>query len=401
MQVRDYCTIALPLAPDDRWPRGSGGTRLTLEKDADGSRGSQSVTGSAEFQLAVRCCRSAFEKASLDAPSSGFDWPRFLDLVRFHRIEGLAWQALSGASPKAPEPVMARLSDAAAAIAATNLRASLNSGRLLTLFRSAHLNILFLKGVTLGALAYGNPALKAAIDIDVLVDAADLRRAAAILREAGYELLMPVESGGDRTLLSWHGDWKESVWTKDCGLSQLDLHSAAADNPALIPSITASAPTQEVDIGNGISLPTLAREELVAYLGVHGASSAWFRLKWISDFAALIHGLGSSEIEKLYARSNELGAARAAGQAFLLADRLFGTLSGCSGLRAELLADRTIRWLVQIAQGLLERGPVEPTGSLLGTLPIHGAQFLLRSDLAFRLSEFRGQARRALWRARL
>ena len=110
---------------------------------------------------------------------------------------------------------------------------------------------------------------------------------------------------------------------------QVDLHVAAADNPMLIPGITAYSPTQEVDIGNGIRLKTLARDELVAYLAVHGASSLWFRLKWIADFAALVDGSSGMEFRRLYMRSQELGAGRAAGQALLLADRLFGTLDNC------------------------------------------------------------------------
>lgn len=47
---------------------------------------------------------------------------------------------------------------------------------------------------------------------------------------------------------------------------------------------------QLVEVACGIELPTLARDEPSAHLCVHGASSAWFRLKWITDLAALIDG---------------------------------------------------------------------------------------------------------------
>ena len=59
---------------------------------------------------------------------------------------------------------------------------------------------------------------------------------------------------------------------------------------------------------------------------MHGASSLWFRLKWITDLAAILQPLSGSEIEHRYARSQELGAGRASGHALLLADTLYGTL---------------------------------------------------------------------------
>ena len=81
------------------------------------------------------------------------------------------------------------------------------------------------------------------------------------------------------------------------------------------PSLDVHSPAQEVEIAPGIALPTLADEELFAYLAVHGASSAWFRLKWIADFAAILDARTGAEIERIYQKSQVLGAGRAAGQA--------------------------------------------------------------------------------------
>lgn len=329
----------------------------------------------------------------------GVDWRRFLEIARFHRIEGLAWHALSPL--ELPDSVLSQLREAADAIAGASLRASLECMDLRHRFECAGLPVLFLKGLTLGELAYGNPALKAAVDIDLLIDPGDLDYAAAILRSGGYKLVAPPASVSDATLRSWHRDWKESVWAKGDRSLQLDLHTRTSDNPALIPDIDVHSSTQEVDVGNGVRLPTLASDELVAYLAVHGASSAWFRLKWASDFAALIDGFTGGELERLYARTLELGAGRAAGQAFLLADRLFGSLADCAALRADLLKDRWIRRLVAVALRLLIRQPVEPTASRSGTLPIHQAQFWLLPGFGHRMTELSGQARRFYWRGRL
>jgi hypothetical protein len=321
------------------------------------------------------------------------DWREFLRLVQFHRIEGLAWNALAPAA--LPADIRETLAEAASAIAANDLRARSECRLLQSTFEAEGVPLLFLKGATLGALAYGNPSLKSAIDIDLLIDPADLGRAAAVLRKCGYRLVAPQDSPDDRVLRAWHRGWKESVWANAL---QLDLHTRTADNPRLIPGIGVHSASQRVDVGDDIRLPTLADEELFAYLTVHGASAAWFRLKWVSDFAGFLHGRGASEIERLYYRSQELGAGRAAGQALLLAHELFRTLDETPGLREDLPRDGSTLRLWRTALRLLTAEPSEPTDRRWGTLPIHLMQFGLMPGLAYKLSEFSRQARRALTR---
>lgn len=376
--------------------KGGGSRPTTLESDRraliDKAAG-EKLTGSTEFLLAVECCRSAFARADGFQPIPGdVDWPRFLNIVRFHRVEGLAWRAIANGQLEVPEAVRNSLSGAALAIAATNLRARLECETLRGAFQSNGLRLLFLKGLTVGAIAYGDPGLKAAVDIDLLIDPADLSRAASMLAERGYRLLTPA-GGSDQSLTRWHRVMKESVWAKE-GALQLDLHTRPADNPALIPQIGANSASQQIEIGYGLALPTLATDELFAYLAVHGAWSSWFRLKWISDFGALLHCCSPGEIERLFARSQELGAGRCAGQALLLSDRLFCSLEGCDGLRQSLMTDRSTRELVRIALHLLTGKPVEPTASVLRTLAIHAAEFLLLPGASFKLSELVAQSRR-------
>jgi hypothetical protein len=298
-----------------------------------------------------------------------------------------------------PDEIRATLSRAASAIATQNLQATAECRELLERFAAAGLPLLFLKGLTLGALAYSDPAIKSAIDIDLLIDPPDLRRTAELLRQCGYRLVAPQSSPNDEILSNWHRGWKESVWGKDSPPLQIDLHTRTADNPRLIPSIRVQSPSQSPDVSHGIRLPTLADVELFAYLAVHGASSAWFRLKWIADFAALVCGRSAEEINRLYRRSQELGAGRAAGQGLLLADSLFAVLQPIPALREEIGRDRVTRWLHRSALRLLTGDLHEPTGTRWGTLPIHATQFLLQPGLGFKLSELRRQAAKMIWHA--
>jgi hypothetical protein len=346
--------------------------------------------------LVIECCRVAFKRgeAPAPAPRGELDWRLFLRLARFHRVQGLVWIAFGPNPGDMPPEVSEALAADAARIAADNLRAAVDCRNLLEDFGQARLPILFVKGLTLGALAYGNPSIKAAVDIDLLVAGDRLVESARIVERHGYRLQVP---RGLRRLRNWHRSRKESVWERPSPRSQIDLHTRLSDNRALIPTLDVHSPRQEVEVAKGIRLPTLQTDELVAYLCVHGASSAWFRLKWIADFAALLPA-STDELDRLYQRSQELGAGRAAAQAFLLADEVFQSLEPSPALRERLKQDAANRWLCGAALRQLAGSsePLEPTSHPLGTAMIHLTQFRLLPGARFKLSELARQLRSAL-----
>jgi hypothetical protein len=315
------------------------------------------------------------------------DWNRLLNLARRQRVQGLAWNALAQNADRISDAVKESLSTDARSIAATNLAIAAECRELLQTFQEARVPLLFVKGLTVGSLGYRSPPLKMGWDIDLLIDPNDLKPAAKMLSRLGYTLRLPTNLAD---LQGWHKQSKESVWYKD-DCFNVELHTRLADNQRLIPTIDVHSPRQLVDVAPGVSLPTLAEEELIAYLAVHGASSAWFRLKWISDFAALVEGRTGEEVGRLYRRSQDLGAARASGQALLLADILFGTLSPAPALREELSNRWETRLLCRTALRMMTKTIAEPTEQPLGTLPIHWSQLLLKAGLPYKLSEARRQ----------
>jgi hypothetical protein len=342
-----------------------------------------------EFRLALTASRWAYAADSGDAVArlaADVDWARFVGTCQRHRVQGLAWHALSGLQVAVPAAVRIALAGDAMTIAETGLRAAEESKRLIAAFDGAGMPLLFLKGLTLAKLAYGRPFIKMSADVDVLVLPEHIARAGALLRELGYSLRLPK---ADSQLLRWHGLSKESIWRSKSGLI-LELHHRVADQPQLLPTLTAASPRQRVEIAPGIELPTLADTELFAYLCVHGASSAWFRLKWVTDLAAFLQDRGSNEIDTLYDYSHQLGASRAAAQALLLAERLFALPLG-EGLSTRLRKSAVNRWLARAALADLLNG--EPTERLLGTRTIHLTQFFLRPGLRYKLAEIGRQAR--------
>lgn len=346
---------------------------------------------SAEFDLLVACCRWPLTPAGYERIAAGvavIDWARFLRLAARHRVEGIVAKALADAGVDFPLAAKAELFAAAGRIARQNLTLAAESIQLLRRLEHAGIAPLFVKGVTLGALAYGDIARKAGWDIDLLVAPTDLETAAAVLLDRGYTVTIPATDRPAVDLPCWHRHAKESVWRSADGTIHVELHTALTDSPLLLPGAGTASPRRAVEVSPGLALPTLAEDELFAYLAVHGASSAWFRLKWIADFAALIGGETPAEIARLYRRSLELGAGRAAALALLLADGLF-CVAMSPQLRRELQADQVTRWLVVIARRKLtgRGGEIELDRVVLGTATIHAAQLGLLPGWRFKRAE--------------
>ena len=285
------------------------------------------------------------------------------------------------------------LSAAAARIARDNLRLAAESSRLLQAFDTAGIDLLFLKGLALGKLAYGNILIKSGWDVDILVSSDDLATAGKRLASLGYDLVVPGGGADSQRLAAWHRRSKESVWSNRERGFHVELHTGLVDNKMLLPGTGLSSPRQAVEIAAGIVLPTLAGDALFAYLCVHGASSAWFRLKWLADLAALIAGCDDVEIERLYRRSQELGAGRAAGSALILCAEMLGTAVPGDLLRS-LRRDRGIRLLVAAARASMTGRAIATELSKLtaGTLWIHLSQFGLLPGLRYKWAELRHQA---------
>jgi hypothetical protein len=292
-----------------------------------------------------------------------------------------------------PPEIEREMANDASAIAVDNLRAVVECRTLLHVLERAGVSVLFVKGLTLGALAYGTATIKAAVDIDLLISPENLPKAASVLRNSKYALMEPSGGFDPHALARWHKIKKESLWLRPDNQLQLDLHTRLSDNQLLIPGIDTASATQTVEVAPGIGLPTLRTRELFAYLCVHGASSAWFRLKWITDLAALLHPMQPEALESLYSASQALGAARAPAQALLLADALYGTLSRAPQLRERLTQDAANNWLFRAALNQLTGSgePIEPTARLFGTVRIHLSQLALMPGWRFKFSESRRQ----------
>ena len=240
----------------------------------------------------------------------------------------------------------------------------------------------FIKGTTLGQLAYSNIGIKHAWDIDLLVLPHDLPLVCAKLSAAGYKRLVPPESFSDDRFLAWSTFAQECLFVKQGSGIYLELHWRLSANPALLERITASSPTQHVAVSSGRSLRTLADEDLFSYLCLHGAYHGWSRVKWLADLAAWLSPRRTGEVELLYRKAKEDGVGRAAAQGLLLCEQLFA-LSLAPDFAAELRNDRATRWLIAIALDTMagDAASRHIDDRLLGNLMIGVSHFLLAVHL--------------------
>lgn len=316
------------------------------------------------------------------------------------------WQAVRNAQFAIPSDVFNRFAAAADHLTMQNLRVAAECGALRHRFDAVAIPILFVKGISLAQLAYGNILVKSGWDIDILVPPAAAPEAAVVLRNLGYEPRVPARLADAPAVATWHRLFKESVWYNSARGTHVELHTSLADHAMLLRDIGIFSPCREVQIGAHLSLPTLAAEELFAYLCVHGASSAWFRLKWIADVAALLAHCDRAEILRLYGRSQELGAARAADVALILCYDLFQTDLDHRFVEKLRAPAATRRLIDAVRQSLTGRAIATELSELpLGTLGIHRFQFGVMPGLRYKMLalklELKKLARfRPLFRAR-
>jgi hypothetical protein len=344
---------------------------------------------SPEWSFVLACCRHVSRGAGAErvraAAAAGLDWPLVERIARRHRVEGLVHKALADAGVGSP------FASAANVIVRRNLAHAAEAARLHARLEEAGIRHLFVKGVTLDILAWRSLAVKSSIDIDVLVDPARYGEACSLLFEAGYACTHP---GGRSApeIEAYARRNKDSVWNHRRRGITVELHQRLAGNTALLPTLSAHSPSQQVDVSPGIALPTLARDELFAYLCVHGALTAWSRLKWPADLTALL--AREDDLEGLYRRAALLAPGRAVPQALLVCEALFGLPLG--RLSEELRRDKRNLWLARTALETMVRGgaDAELSDQPLGTARIHYSILFLQKGFRYKAGDLTRQVRR-------
>lgn len=341
---------------------------------------------SREFLLLATCCvwpPSPRRSAAIErAAAEPIDWNKFLQLVTRHRVAGLAHHGLSSVAQNMPPTVAESLAEQATLIARENLLHAAETLRLQRLFDEEGIPVVFVKGVSLGALAYGALGLKHGRDIDMLVPPAFAEPALKLLEEVGYQLRQPYRQFGDgrRHLLFRYS--KDAALINSRSGVEVELHWRLTDNPLLLQYVDCASPVHIVAPTKDFGIRTLNDRDLFAYLCVHGAIHGWSRLKWLADVGALIAHKDDAEIVALYGHAQACGAGLCAGQTLLLCDRLLDRKLPAH-LEMELPGNRRLKRLESAAMSVMTNAVVEIEGKFLDKVRAYLRPFTLGRGRAF------------------
>lgn len=313
-----------------------------------------SVPADPELRLAAACCRwppSPARNAAVRAAAVGVDWDRFGRVVVRQRIAGLVDTGLKAAGVAVPEQVAVPLARQARRIVHTNLIAAGDTARLTARIAAAGYPVLAIKGVVLGALAYGSFGVKHSKDIDLLVRPEHIEPVLALLEADGYRIMQPAPdlTAEQRAVLPRYG--KDVALLRSAHL-QVELHWRLFTNPELLPMLGAGGATQSVMLGSNLSAPTLAPADLYSYLVLHGAIDGWSRMKSLADLHALVAGCDLDTLALWHDRAVALGARAASEQALVMMRDLFA-LPLPPALAGTVGQSRRVRMLVAGAYRLM------------------------------------------------
>jgi hypothetical protein len=317
---------------------------------------------SVEQELVLLCARPVCDEGAtarlLALAGGSLDWSRVYAQAKRWRVVPLVHRALQRVCPTlVPTALRATLDTFSNGVAQRNL---LLLGGLLELsraFSAAGLPVVSFKGPLLARQAYGSLALRESSDLDVLIHDGDAERAIALLHALGFErsahpdyaALFTRARDGLVVELHWWAVGFSEAW------QTVSNHLTVPINLAHV-----QAHLGEEQIA-GTPVATLAPEDLLLILCLHGAKHRWALLGWVCDVAFLVQTHPHLDWERVFADGKRLGSLRMLRLGLLLAASLL-QIPLPAQVAAKVGADPAVASLAEsVATQLLRPGLAAPT----------------------------------------
>ena len=280
----------------------------------------------AEHELLLACCRTVVDDQTVqrvhELLRQPLDWEYLFAFGRRHGLLPLFYFQLSKIpSPEVPTHELARLKLNYQQNAARNLLLTDELCRILRALSAANIEAFPYKGPALAVYAYGNVNYRRFLDLDVMVRKSDVWRAKEILIEEGYTAGKNwTKAQHDLLLRTQHN----LQFMRDDGKLVIELHWEVASG-LFARSMEAEALWERLvpmDL-HGESVKTLAPEDLLLALCVHGSKHLWERLSWICDVAELLRLHRELDWNSVWQRAKSSENQRMLALGLSLANRLF------------------------------------------------------------------------------
>ena len=176
--------------------------------------------------------------------------------------------------------------------------------QLLNAFRAAGLDVIPYKGPVLGARLFGSPAMRQFSDLDLLVRRAEAQPAGACLHAQGFRPSLAAPPSWASWFERNRHEYSFHHPALDC---YVELHWGAWQRFIAMPvDIQPFWEHRETVLLDGKPVSSLAMEDLLFFLSLHGTKHQWVRLAWLADIAEIIRStpaLDWPRVQKLAAQS--------------------------------------------------------------------------------------------------
>jgi hypothetical protein len=342
------------------WPPGSPGGQFSLMQEKDGT------PLSPEYEMLLACARTRMDEQHAriiqERAQNGVVWETLLALGRRHSVFPLLYRQLAAVVPQAvPATALQRLKETYQGNAARNLFLLGELERLLRAFADDGVTAIPYKGPLLALAGYGDLSLRRFVDLDVIVRRDDVERAIATLVRHGYRAEPVVSPTQQAFLIRTQHDL---AFKKDDGRLIVELHWEVA--PRLFAAeqsaedLWGRASTRAVA---GSPMLTLAPEDMLLALCIHGSKHLWERLAWVCDIAEWIAAHPDLQWSELLAHAERTGQQRMLLVGLGLAAELLDAPLP-SPAAAAITADPAIASLVARAKLVIFCDPPRPPGMI-------------------------------------
>ncbi|HET7108310.1 MAG TPA: nucleotidyltransferase family protein [Candidatus Acidoferrum sp.] len=338
-----------------------------------------------EWKFLCACASpSASSNLTISELAAGLDWQLTLQLAEEHSVLGLVASRLrESGHAEMPAEAWEQLLGSMRTQHLFTLSMTAELFRILDAFAQENIETILVKGPVVSFLAFGDPAVRSYVDLDLLVRDSAILRASRILVALGFEPDVP-----EAAILA--GKIPGEYLFRKAGAQQLvELHTEKTFRyyPRRMRMEDLFSRQRRVPL-EGRDIPALCLEDEFVLNCIHGAKHFWERLMWPSDIAAIVARHSEISWERVRQAAREVGAERMVHVGLLLAESLLGVPVPAE-MAATANGDSVARDLVRQVEVWLPTAGYQPPLSQramfrlkMGGGGLTGAAYLLRLSVS-------------------
>ena len=309
-----------------------------------------------EWQFLCLCATPSAKSTEIGSVSLGaLDWDSLMELADEHGVIGVLAMRLQEVNfAGVPEESREKLQSRLRAQHLFSLSMTAGLFRIFEEFARADIETVLVKGPLVSLLAYGDPAVRSYVDLDLIVRHRQIVAATKIMISLGYEPDVPVS-------IIEAGKIPGEYLFKRPGTSQIvELHTERTFRyyPRPMPVEEYLGRRRRVMV-DGQEIPALCLEDEIVLNCIHGAKHFWERLMWVADIAAIVLRHKEIDWKRLQRFADDVGAQRMVHLALQLGESLL-RVAIPEEMKEAVAGDTTARKLCTQVVGWLPSAGYDP-----------------------------------------